>query len=625
MRLSAYDQMVARAEQAAQRSPESYRLWLRFFAGIGFTVATLAIIGGIILVLLAIAVLIAAHQYGRLDNMTIQIAGVMGLFGASLTWTLVKTLVSPFPAPQGITLKPDDAQDLFAEITNLSRALKINRIDSVVLTNELFIRFYQRPRLGIFGWHQNTLILGLPLLRQLSVEQARAVIARELGHLRGEHGRSMAKMYRLRETWQTLGERGGNKFLGKFMSWYVPRFQAFSFVLARQQERDADRMASEWTSSTAAGSAFIRQHILSEQHRTFWDRQAVMAAHEAQAPVNMYDRLNNHLQETPNSARRWITEALTRSNNRTEPLPCLQERLTIIGFPYRGELPASIASDNSAAEQWLEKPRHFIELFNKQWLDAHSEEWAIAHQKGQRLLARKAELEKDPLTLPHEQWWELVQLQHQMMGSAAALPVNCAFVALYPQFAPGLFRLGAALLEQGDQRGVPFIEAAMFYDNDAVEPGYRTLRDFADAYGHRGLVNEAEQRLEERAEQEAAAQIERNNVPKPDQLQPHQLNPDAHVAVQILGQNRNDLSAIAVAKIAVTIFPQRPHYLVVLYPNAAWWRMREQNADAQLIAAISAELRLPGTFFVVTATTQPALTKAIEQIDGSRVWLAAEK
>ena len=45
------------------------------------------------------------------------------------------------------------------------------------------LRTLQLPRLGIFGWYRNYLIIGMPLMKSLTCEQFKAVLAHEFGHL----------------------------------------------------------------------------------------------------------------------------------------------------------------------------------------------------------------------------------------------------------------------------------------------------------------------------------------------------------------------------------------------------------------------------------------------------------
>lgn len=64
----------------------------------------------------------------------------------------------------------------------------------------------QVPRYGLFGGAINQLTIGLALVMALDKPRLLAVLAHEYGHLRGDHGRFAAWIYRTRLSWQRLHE-----------------------------------------------------------------------------------------------------------------------------------------------------------------------------------------------------------------------------------------------------------------------------------------------------------------------------------------------------------------------------------------------------------------------------------
>ena len=72
---------------------------------------------------------------------------------------------------------------LFAALDGMRQQLKGPRFHHVLLVGDLNAGVIQRPRLGVFGWPSNYLLLGLPLLEALSPQEALAVVAHEYGHL----------------------------------------------------------------------------------------------------------------------------------------------------------------------------------------------------------------------------------------------------------------------------------------------------------------------------------------------------------------------------------------------------------------------------------------------------------
>ena len=486
MRQATYDALVDRAEEVAARSPARYRAWVGLFAGLGYLVVGFALFLGVILVAVAIAVCVLGIDTSHINPTLFKFAGLTGVFGAGLTFSVIKGLMGGFPPAAGTALTRAQAPRLFDEVERLRRAIHVPTLHRIVLSDDFNAALHQRPRLGLFGWYHNTLILGLPLLRQFSVDLARAVIAHELGHLRGEHGRFGARIHRLRLIWARIAERNDAKLLGGFLRWYAPRFNAYSFVMARLQEREADQVSAELCSAAAAGAALIRSEVVGRLHARFWDRLDIVAAREAEPPVDLFSRLDRQLAMAPPEGRRWLGEALKRGNSREDPHPCLRERLDLIGFVRVGEVPPAPVPGTSAADQWLEQASGFASHADARWREAHADQWRAQHAHGAQMLARRDELAAHSpgdggLTLAER--WELASLIHHFDGALAARGPLMVVVALAPDHVPALFRLGADLLTEDDARGVPLIEAAMFHDPDAIEVCTAVLRDFADRHG----------------------------------------------------------------------------------------------------------------------------------------------
>ena len=62
--------------------------------------------------------------------------------------------------PAGIEITASQAPELFATINELRSKLGAPRFDHVLITDELNAAILQLPRLGIFGWPRNYLMIG---------------------------------------------------------------------------------------------------------------------------------------------------------------------------------------------------------------------------------------------------------------------------------------------------------------------------------------------------------------------------------------------------------------------------------------------------------------------------------
>ncbi|MBA3937478.1 MAG: M48 family metalloprotease, partial [Planctomycetes bacterium] len=197
MKLAAYDALIERLERLALASPTSYRTRVALLAAFGYLMVGLALLIGLALLATAAGVLFLGGKAVH-GAAVFKIAFVLAALGGALAWSVLRGVWLRFPRVDGIALVRTEAPDLFAEVENLRRAVGSPPVHRIVITPEFNAALAQRPRLGLFGWYENQLVLGLPLLRRMDVAQARSVIAHELGHLRGEHGRFGAWIHRLR-------------------------------------------------------------------------------------------------------------------------------------------------------------------------------------------------------------------------------------------------------------------------------------------------------------------------------------------------------------------------------------------------------------------------------------------
>lgn len=182
---------------------------------------------------------------------------VVGLF----LWMILRALWVRIDPPEGTEVEARQAPELFTMIDALRRQLGAPRFHHVLVTEGFNAGVVQSPRLGILGWHRNYLLIGLPLMKSLSVEQFKAVLAHEFGHLAKGHGRVSNWFYRQRLRWSRLmavleaNESQGRFLFRPFLKRFAPYFNAFSFPLARANEYEADATSVRLTAAARRGSS----------------------------------------------------------------------------------------------------------------------------------------------------------------------------------------------------------------------------------------------------------------------------------------------------------------------------------------------------------------------------------
>lgn len=214
-----FDALVGRLSLFARQHTARYKLHVALLAVLGYSYI-FAILLGLLAALTMMIWLIVTT--GRINVAIVKLIVIVGI----PIFIVLNSLWVKFAPPIGLELSRSQYPSLFALIDELTSKLQAPTFHRVLLTEEFNAAVTQVPRLGIFGWQQNYLILGLPLMQALSPIQFRAVLAHELGHLSGNHSRFAGWIYRLRIAWVQLLERleqGGHDSVlavfKKFFDW----------------------------------------------------------------------------------------------------------------------------------------------------------------------------------------------------------------------------------------------------------------------------------------------------------------------------------------------------------------------------------------------------------------------
>lgn len=97
-----------------------------------------------------------------------------------------------------------DAPELFALIDEVRSAIGAPEFHHVLIDGDFNASVTQIPRLSVFGWFSNFLTIGLPLLKTMTPDQFKSVVAHEYGHLAGGYGKLSNWVYRQRRRWSHL-------------------------------------------------------------------------------------------------------------------------------------------------------------------------------------------------------------------------------------------------------------------------------------------------------------------------------------------------------------------------------------------------------------------------------------
>lgn len=471
---SAFEALIARMERLAASNPAAYRRRVFGWALLGYGYLIL-----VVLVLLALcAFLIACVVY--LSALALKLVFVV----AAPLLLVVRSMWIKMEAPVGQRLTRTMCPELFRMLDRLRHRLRTPPLHSVLLTPDFNAGVMQVPRLGLFGWHRSYLFIGLPLMKSLTIEQFQAVLAHELGHLSRGHARAGNWIYRLRLIWQRLeaafaaAPHWGAGPIRAFFRWYIPRFSATSFPLARTNEYEADAAASKLTSARSAAQALTAVSIVgSYLSEKYWPKIHSAARELPQPAFAPYSEfMATAIREVPaGELRSWQETALAAKTSYDDTHPSLADRLQALGAQPEFAPPLA----GGGAEQLLGAARARLEsVFDAQWRERVAESWKQVHENTrinrQRLAALRAQAQ-----LNETQAVELADLEEDVgTGPTAAFAMRRSLLEKYPESLPLRFAIARQLLQAGNPVGVAPMETLVETEPEAFVPGAELLRDY---------------------------------------------------------------------------------------------------------------------------------------------------
>ena len=588
--------MVRMSEIASAENSSAYRRSVAAFAALGYA----WVLGCLVLALGMVAWALPPLLEGRFKLVFVMVL----ISGLTLLWTSLQALWLRSDAPDGVEITAVEAPALFEALERIRRKIKGPHIHHVYLNDEFNACIRQQPRYGLLGGAVNHLTIGLPLLMALDRQRFLAVLGHEYGHLRGDHGRFAAWIYRTRMAWmrmhQGLGDDGNVVAAASnaFMRWYLPRFAARSFALARQDEYEADRIAGRLVGREVAAAALIEIEVRGTwMERHFWERHWSKAA-DHPVPVGPYRSLRKRLARMPEPAfaNDALRQALKRLSNVDDTHPGLRDRLeSLEAAPILPEW-----SGGSAMELLGDDAKRWIAHFDKQWCRDHATEWKQHHawlaqvrERVQKLTAQQAQSNADEMV-------ELARLSRHL-DPRASQPLYALALQRSPGHEGALRGLVQSLPDEDRQGKLQCLE--QLWDGDGDSRWWAARTALAELETSRpGMEHDAaaykqwRKRLERAQEAEDRAWEELSGASLFARAVRHDLSPFEQTELTTqLARYRNVARAWLVRK-QLREFPRRRAYLLfVELPGL------EPDESLALCHRLENSLSMPGPMLVMDA------------------------
>ncbi len=590
--VASHRRLVEQLERSAAHSPGLYRLKLALLALAGYGVLALSLVLALAFSVGLGVVLLLTKSVWALK--LIKLAWIPLV----LAWLILKALWVKIPEPEGRRLRPGEAPLLEQEINRLRLAAGAPPLAGIVIDADLNAAAASVPRLLGLAGNRHFLVLGLPLMRVMSPEEMASVIAHEFGHFGGGHGRFAGWIYRVRQSWFRLldalhhQQSAATGIFVRFFNWYAPYFNAYSFVLARSNEYEADAMAARVSGAPAAARALVRVNLAAQRlHGEFWPRINQLALVQAEPPAAVYGDMVRSLAEPLASDADVLERALAAAPTLDDTHPVLASRLAAMGVP--AEVPAPPAQ--SAAQAWLGAfADQLQDEFDQDWHRWVGGRWSEVHAGHAAARERQAALAGAQAegTLSPAERLEWATLCEQLGTGGDVLPLYEEALAAAPDSAAAHWSVASLRLERGDPSGLPLAERAIALDAD-FEP--RALQQMAD-FHYRRNEDAAHDAVAARLRAWHARQVrhdaERGKLGKADRYDAHDLSPEQRSALEaVLRQHGNIKKAWLVCKQVPGGGP--PHFVMVVD-----WRGMVLSAESQLERLV-AMLELPGSVYVI--------------------------
>jgi Zn-dependent protease with chaperone function len=592
MERAEFDALIERMERVAVERPLAYRRRVFGLAALGYAYLLFVVL--VLLVLSALSIWSLVY----LKGLGLKLVLIVG----ALLYAVLRSLWVKQEPPAGDRVTADDAPQLFKMLEELRQRLRTPALHRVLVTPEFNASVSQVPRLGLFGWHRNFLVLGLPLMKGLTVEQFKSVLAHELGHLSRGHARAANWIYRMRVIWVRLEStfesrpRWGAGLIRKFFTWYIPFFSAVSFPFARANEYEADAASVQLTSARDTAQALTNVHVIGSYFaQKYWPVIHAAAKDSPQPAFAPYSGfVAPAISEVPTSElEQWLDTALNQITSRVDTHPSLGDRLKAIGAPAEFAPPSL---GGGADELFGSALSRLEKTFDSRWregiLVAWQKQYEATQVKRSRLAALQAEEAQAPLN--EQDSLEMAALVEEVgAGGARALPLLRAAVARFPESNAARFALARSLLSGGEEEGVSLMDGVIAADPASLLAGSALLRHYFSQRGDHAKGKIWHDRYVDEAIRLQQGQKTRRTLLLSDRYEPHGL--DAQAAANLTLQ----LKAVKGVKHAYLVrkvdarFPDPPLYVLGVRCTG-FFELHSQSRVTRILKEITQKVAFKG-------------------------------
>jgi Zn-dependent protease with chaperone function len=614
-----FENLVARLDEKSRSDPRGYKLRVILLALLGYGYIGAMLVA--LLALLALGVLSVAYLKSLAVKIDIALIVLIGIVLRAM-WVRVTP-------PEGRELSRTESPALFAMIDKLRASLGAPRFHRVLIDDDFNAGVQQVPRLGIFGWQENYLLIGLPLMKAMTVPQLEVVLAHEFGHLAGGHNRLTTWIYRVRMSWAILTElleqkkSWGSFLFVPFFQRYVPYFAAYSFPLARANEYEADAASGHLVSPEIAAEALTTVKVVGRYfHDNYWPQLYKGVEASAEPKVAPFADFGGNVAAGLDAAiqHNYLGDAINDATTTADTHPCFSDRLRALKQEPKLALPAP----GESADLLLGDARERIAgEFDNRWRARIAEDWANRFneiQDGRKKLADLETALANGETPTVDEQYESARLTEEFgAGSDAALELFRQFCEQYPDESLTRIAYGRRLLARNDAAGVDLVRSALEADSDYTPGGAEALRDFYWRAGNRSEADAWHERLSTYTQGKQRDEEERARILTTDTFLPHELPTD------VVAKLRDELASFKQVRSAYCVRkqlsnPNAPPRYVIGYTMTPIWGFSNTQRGEELTNQIAAKIYAPGsTLIFCVEGKNKGFRRNMAKVPGARI------
>ncbi len=610
-----FELLVRKLEAKAEKNPGNYRFKVLLLTALGYGYILFFL--ALVLFLLTISVLYLADGHFTFGSLKILV------ITGGLSYFIIKSLFVKMPLPEGYYLKEKEAPELEKTISYISKKLKTPKIHAIVLNDDFNAAVLQHHKFGLFGPKKNILKIGIPLVSGLTREQFTCVLAHELGHISHSDTSFGAMIYRVRMTWAQLmtslekSEQFGTFLFRKFIKWFYPRYSAYTFVMARQQEYAADAASAKVTSPETARDTLCAISIGAQYYYENYFDELFEEGSKTNAVPQPYSQFFDKSRKMDSVvAETFLKNELEMESGVLDTHPCLTDRLKAIGM--KSDIPKN---GESAVDYFFANPDSILQQFNQSWFEQNGERWKEQIASYNEAKNRLQELENSK-ELDLRSKFEKAMLTRNLVGYEPAAALLEEIIAEYPdeRIAPAYLTLGNIYLhkEETAQMGESFVRKAVEIDWELKEEAWEALCKY---YYYTGQMEAFE---ETRAQLEAWPNIikqfeeESGALSLDDHYVPHDQAPEEVAAiVDDLNRHSEIVEAYLVRKI-IELMPERKVYSLALTVQVPEDIDQVEYTD-QLLEKYAQELQIPENIHFYILNGYEDFEKKVKEVEGSQI------